>query len=90
VTLVQIDLRRGRDPRPTPAAPAVGVVVAPADRSHTGPSSAAIFGIGLVLLLPLAEPALRSGATLALLLVSLGILGLIAALLRPGRAEVAP
>ena len=81
MTLVQIDLQRGRDPRPPPAAPAAGIVVAPEpSRTH---SPAAVLGIGLILLVPLAAPALHSGPAFALLLVGLGILGLIAALLHP-------
>ncbi len=42
-----------------------------------------MLGIGLILLVPLAVPALHSGPAFALLLVGLGILGLIAALLHP-------
>lgn len=89
MTLVQIDLQRGRDPRPPPAAPAAGIVVAPAPEPSRTPSPAAVLGIGLILLLPLAAPALHSGPAFALLLVGLGMLGLIAVLLRP-HAEVGP
>jgi len=47
-----------------------------------------VLAVGLILLVPLAEPALRSGPALALLLVGLCVLGLIAALLRPHSAKV--
>lgn len=82
MTLVQIDLQRGRDPRATSAAPAAGMVVAPA-AAPTSRAVASLLGVGLILLVPLAEPALRNGPTLALLLVGLGMLGLLAVLLRP-------
>lgn len=47
-------------------------------------------GGGLILLGPLASAALTSHATLAVLLAGLGVLGLIAALLRPAFHEVDP
>lgn len=84
MNLVQIDLRRGRDPHPAAAAPAVDSRVASTRRAGPGP----VLGVGVILLVPLAEPALRSGPTLALLLVGLMMLGLIVALFHPGSAEV--
>ena len=79
MTLVQIDLRRSREPRPN---------VAPPRRPEQGPARA--LGVGLILLVPLAEPALRSLHALVLLLIGLTMLGLIAALLRTGGEEIDP
>jgi hypothetical protein len=90
VTLVQIDLKRGRDSRFRPAAPAAGVLDAPALEPGRTTGSAAVLGVGLVLLVPLAAPAFHSDPAYALLLVGLGVLGLIAALLRPRHAEFDP
>lgn len=85
MSLVQIDLRRRRDPRP----------VGPSEGPRTsgvapGAPSGLALGVGVILLVPLAGPALSSDPVLALLLVGLGVLGLIAALLRPGQAGDTP
>lgn len=97
MTLVQIDLRRGRDRRPVPPAPVSAAVVpaavvpaaiVPATEQRSV-SRAFAPAVGLILLAPLTGTAVQSGSTLALLLVGLGVLGLTAALVRPG-AEVDP
>lgn len=79
MTLVQIDLRRSREPRPA---------VVPRRRQR--PGAARVLGVGLILLVPLTEPALRSLYALVLLWIALAMLGLIAALLRPADGEVDP
>ncbi len=92
MTLVQIDLQRGRDRRPVPPAVASATVTSAAVTSataHRSLSRAFAPGVGLILLAPLTGTAVQSGSTLALLLVGLGVLGLTAALVRPG-AEVDP
>lgn len=87
MTLVQIDLRRSRESRPTATPTTAPPAPRPAPvRSAAG---AGVLGVALVVLLPLAEPALGSAPTLALLLVGLAMVGLIAALIRP-TAEVPP
>lgn len=88
MTLVQIDLRRSREPRPGAAPPAPKPAGAPTWRSAA--VTARALGVGLVLLIPLAEPALRSLPALVLMMIGLAVLGLIAALLRPTGAEVDP
>lgn len=93
VTLVQIDLRRGRGARPSSAAPAA-VLFAVSDTAPTlarvTASPALVLGVGMVLLMPLAEPAMRGAPTLALLLIGLAVLGLLAVLLRPVHPKVGP
>ncbi len=79
MTLVQIDLRRSREPRPSVAPP-----------RRPGPGPARVLGIGLILLVPLAEQALRNLHALVLLLTGLAMLGLLAAQLRPAHGEVDP
>jgi hypothetical protein len=92
VSLVQIDLRRGRDRRPDHPAPASATVgtATPAVRTARAPAWPALApAVGMILLAPLAGSALHSGSTLGLLLVGLGVLGLTAALLGPA-SEVDP
>lgn len=86
MTLVQIDLRRGREPRPSAAPLPLPPAAAPTRRPAA--VTARVLGVGLVLLVPLAAPALRSLPALVVLLIGLAVLGLIAALLR--HAEVDP
>ncbi len=109
MTLVQIDLRRGRDLRPMhaepdsaagePPVPTQGAGVSAIPGASAGPAASAnpaasvdpiasaspwiVLAVGMILLVPLAGPALHSGSALALLLVGLSVLGLIAAFLRP-------
>jgi len=49
-----------------------------------------VLGIGLILLVPLAEQALRNLHALMLLLTGLAMLGLLAAQLRPAHGEIDP
>jgi hypothetical protein len=97
VTLVQIDLRRDRaragtdaaegDPaRPEEAAAAPGAV--PSDSPSSDATTGLVLGGGLVLLAPLATLALAQRSALFVLLIGLAALGLFAALVRPGPAEV--
>lgn len=101
VTLVQIDLRRrpaasepdARDSVAVRGAsePARDDAASPDQKDSLLPASAGLaLAGGLVLLAPLAVRALASTPAFTLLLAGLGVLGLIAALLRPALAEVDP